>query len=521
MTMRPDEWLDRLARHADLGHVQKNQAFVRQVAFLCSSPGTTAPQAAGGQGKKPPLAHLMSLYRFVENDGNALSDLRRARREAVLDGFREGSDLVVIHDMSPLDYCRHNSKADRRAIGDGRGMGYEYVDCLAVDPRTARIMGVIHDTVVNKEGPDDRDMMNYDYEPLFADFSEEDKKALRENHRHQMAVHINGTTPWLLPYHVIDVADREFDDLFVLDRCRQKGRDFVIRSCAHRNVQIRPQDWMTEGAFTGRQSGHPLEPGHRYAQLKKLVEQAPLRPYKRLPLDAHNRVVEESAAKRFAELSIGAFSVVLYRNAMRNYTYIRPVQPVTVNVVVIREPDPPVGVEGVCWVLFTSLPIETFEQLAYIGRLYEMRWLIEVYHRLLKSGYGIERSRFEDAERIARYLVLLSMAAMAVLTLKAEVGLGSQGTLKDEEYRRIKRAMLETNNGDIPLRDRLFAYVARTGGWLGRRRDPIGPTILMRGILHLMAALAAYGCDAALLEEASRNLEEVRHLLGYRPPADP
>jgi len=135
MSQRPDDLLRTLQQHVDLGHAKRDQAFLRQVAMACSSPGTSAPQAAGKVAEKVPLTDAISLYRFVGNEKASLAELRAARARTVLDGVEPGSDLLVVHDMSPMDYSRHNSKLDRRPIGDHRGMGYEYVACLAVDPK--------------------------------------------------------------------------------------------------------------------------------------------------------------------------------------------------------------------------------------------------------------------------------------------------------------------------------------------------------------------------------------------------
>lgn len=512
MTPTPDDILSRLDKHLDLGHAKRDAAFLRQVALVCSSPGDTAPSAAGKAARNLPLAAAMSLYRFLGNEKASLADLRAARAGAVLDGVPVGADLLIVHDMSVLDYSRHNSKADRRPIGNHKGMGYEYVPCMAVDPKSSTVLGVVHDTVINADGPDDRETMDYDYEPLFAGFSAEDKQRLRENHRHQMAVHVNGTAELLSPWHIIDVADREFDDVFLLERCRQTGRDFVIRSSGNRNVQMQPCDWVPDSALASKQDGHPLATGHVCVNLGRLIEHVPLQPYKTLPVDGDNRVVEPQNAKRLAELSIGAFPVRLYRSAKRNKKYFPLPNPVDVNVVVIRETDPPAGCKPLCWVLWTSLPTTTLEQLAYVGHCYELRWSIEDLFRLLKSSYHILDSRLTDAGKVARYLVVITVAAMVVLRLKSQLGLPAKGVLDEQQYLQVKAAMMEPDNPGLGLDLRLFAFLAKHGGWLGRKRDPIGPTILMRGILHLLGALDTVARYGSLIEEALQDPDLLRRL---------
>lgn len=511
MDANADDLIERLARATHLGHAKRDACFVRQVELALSAPGAPLPQAAGQSESS--WADLVSLYRFAANEGMTLPDLRRARAEAVLAPLPPGSDLLVVHDPTQLDYSTHNSKLDRRPIGNHGGRGYEYVPCLAIDPHTSTPLGVIHDTVLHSRGPDDREEMDYDYEPLFAGFDPADKQRLAENHRHQMAVHVRGLTPRLARYHTVHVADREFDDLFLFHGCLEAGALLVIRCQANRNVQLPAYPWLPHEALTARQAGHPCPPGWQYAHLGRLVAAVPLAPYKNLSLDKEGRVARTGGTvARLAHLSIGACRVRLYRQAKRNQKYFRVPRPVELNLVVIRETAPPPGVKPLCWVLFTNLPVETPEQVAWVGHLYELRWCTEEFFRLLKSGYRIEAARLDDAAKIARTLVVLTTAATALLHLKREVGLPAEGRLDDSNYPRIKAAVRELNNPRLPLALRLFALVAKWGGWLGRRPDPIGPTILMRGLLQFLAVLDALRRYGPLLQEAQQNPDVLRRL---------
>lgn len=507
-----DGFMDRLREHANLGHAARDGAFLRQVAFVASSPGAPAPQEAGKVSEGAPSNDLTSLYRFIGNEDVPVSELREIRAKAVLDTVPEGSRLLIVHDVTLLNYSKHYSKEDRRVIGDQHGKGYEYISCLAVDPESSTLLGVVHDTVVSEDGPDDKDAMNYDYDPLFADFTPEEKKRLRENHRHQMAVHVNGLSEVLSGYRAIHVADREFDDIFVMDRLIRSGSDFVIRTAGNRNVQLPGYSWLPQGAITAKRPGHPPPEGYVCANFTRLLEHVPLEPYKTLPLDSRGRVADERSAKRHAILSIGSFKVRLYGEARRNKKRLPTERPVDVSAVVIRETDPPQDEDPLQWVLFTSLPVDTPEQMAKVGRAYELRWSIEQFFRLLKSGFGIEKARYDNAEKIAKLLVLLTLAAMLILNLKRDIGLPSKGALTDEEYQRIKTAMLEPESEDIDLDTRLFAFIAKYGGWIGRRGDPIGPTVLMRGLLQVLAILDAYERFGPLLKEAAENPNILKRL---------
>jgi hypothetical protein len=281
--------LARIAGHADLGHAARNAALVRQVQLLMSAPGTS-PANAAGPGT-PSWAALMSLYRFVGNDKVSLSDLRDIRARTVRESLPDGAEVLIAHDVSLLDYSRHNRKRDRRPIGDHGGMGYEYFPCAAIDPATKSILGVVHDTVVAADGPDDRDVMDYDADPLFRHFTAAEKKRLTENHRHQLAVHVRGLDPLLSGLHVTHVADREFDDHFDMDACLQVGHHFVFRCLGNRNVQIAEQPGSRRA--TAKQGGHPCaRMGVNQPQVGAVppTVQVP-------PLDARNRVVSLSAPR--------------------------------------------------------------------------------------------------------------------------------------------------------------------------------------------------------------------------------
>ncbi len=508
MNRTPDDLLERLKRHTGLGHAARDASFLRQVTLGMTSGGTSLAKAAGHSGS--PMANLMSLYRFLDNDQIPLCALRETRARFVLESVSLGSEVLVVHDLTLLDYTHQNAKTDRRLIGDHGGAGYEYAAYALIDPCTGHFLGLVHDTLISAQGPDDQQSMDYDFDPTFASLGDQEKARLRANHRHQMVAHVRGLSRLLAGHRPIHVADREFDDIFILDRCTQQRHDFVIRSSAHRNVQVQRQDWIPAAALTGRQTGHPLPDGWVTVRLDRLLEALPLKPYQSLPLDERNRVVEAASAVRVAHLSIGACRVRLYRQAKRNNRYFHPPRPVEVNVVVICETHPPPDVEPLFWALFTSLPVETLPQCAYVAHLYELRWKIEQFFKLLKSGYRIEATRLDNATKTAKLLVLLSLAAMTVLALKAELGLPAAGRLSDSDYGRVKTALQRPEDPAIPLSLRLFGLIVRYGGWLARKNDPIGSTILMRGTLQVLTTLHALTHYAPLLHEAQQNPQLLR-----------
>lgn len=500
------ELLAGLTEHTALGHAKRDDAFLRQVRCLSLHPGGT------GSGSCTDLAATASAYRFANNEEVELSQLRRSRRDAALAACPAGEPILVINDVSILDYSQHNSKADRRAIGDHRGMGYEYVCNLGVCLSSGRHLGVLHDSVISSARPDDADEIAYHADERFASLSQTDPTRLESNHKHILNCHFAHIAKAAPGHPLILVADREFDDYFIFAGCRTQQQDFVIRSNATRNVQVAADlGWLPPEAHTGYADGLPLLEAHVCATMKALVDHVPLTPFKTIPLDGKGRLTDEKSARSRVQVSAGAFAVTLYRNAMRNRICFTPRDYVHLNVVVVKETAPPEGREPIQWVLYTSLPVGTEAQLQQVVRIYEMRWLIECFFKYLKSGFQLEELRYDSARKTAIHLVAMTIAATFLINLKGDLALPRAATLSPTDHARVKHALKNLNDPSIDPNLRSFALFAKQGGWLGRKNDPISPLTLMRGFSQVVAALDMLANAADLLQHLADQLESTKN----------
>lgn len=83
----------------------------------------------------------------------------------------------------------------------------------------------------------------------------------------------------------------------------------------------------------------------------------------------------------------------------------------------VREPHPPAGVEPLEWMLLTDLPVANWTQALEKIQWYRRRWGNEEWHRMLKSGCGVERREFTTAEHLQRALAFDLILAWRVLLL--------------------------------------------------------------------------------------------------------
>jgi len=79
-----------------------------------------------------------------------------------------------------------------------------------------------------------------------------------------------------------------------------------------------------------------------------------------------------------------------------------------------KELNAPKGEPLLEWMLVTNLPITTIEGAIEITKWYALRFRIETFHRILKSGFLVESCRLGSSQAIANYVSLISVAAWKI-----------------------------------------------------------------------------------------------------------
>jgi hypothetical protein len=160
---------------------------------------------------------------------------------------------------------------------------------------------------------------------------------------------------------------------------------------------------------------------------------------------------------------------------------------IRVNVVLVEERTPPPGVDPISWMLVTTLPIETDEDVQRIISSYCTRWQIEVYFRTLKSGCRIERRRFETIERLSNCLLFYSVVAWRVMYI-SHLGrecpdLDCEVLFEPSEWKSVYSILgLEIPKRGCPKLNDLVRAIARLGGFINRPKNHPGTQTLWIGL---------------------------------------
>jgi hypothetical protein len=260
----------------------------------------------------------------------------------------------------------------------------------------------------------------------------------------------------------------------------------------------RPVHWLIRACHADRCTQREMAAADVEAAAGDLCNQAALAPLlftkeitvrgreAKVACDARGR--RQPRQSRTATVEVRATTVTLQPPRRPD----RRLPPVTVNVVLVREIDPPADDEPVEWLLLTTLPVATVEQVRVIIQYYTVRFLIEVFFRVLKSGCRVEDRRFEDLDRLLPCVAIYLIAAWRTLMLcrlgRSCPGLNCEAVFDPSEW----KAVWMTTQGSAPPKAppqlaEILKLIAQLGGYVNRagRKDPPGPQTIWLGLQRM------------------------------------
>jgi IS4 transposase len=177
----------------------------------------------------------------------------------------------------------------------------------------------------------------------------------------------------------------------------------------------------------------------------------------------------------------------------------KQLSPLPVQAVSVVEVEAPAGVKPLQWLLLTTLTVDSFEAAARVVAWYALRWRLERYHFVLKSGCRLEELQLETAERLRRALSLYALVACRLLHLtylaRQEPESSCKRVLSRDEWEVLWRHHFpgQPLPAAAPDLHTALGWVARLGGFLGRKHDgEPGVKVLWRGLRKLQAMVIGF-----------------------------
>jgi len=142
------------------------------------------------------------------------------------------------------------------------------------------------------------------------------------------------------------------------------------------------------------------------------------------------------------------------------------------------------------WKLVTDLPVtnryEAIEKLDW----YSMRWKIETFHKVMKSGCKAEESKLRSAERLTNLMAIFCIIAWRVFWLCMINRISPDSTAKtvftETEMRLLDHLISVKNKSQKKTIKKYLTLLAKLGGYLDRSHDPPpGNMVVWRGFRRL------------------------------------
>jgi len=164
----------------------------------------------------------------------------------------------------------------------------------------------------------------------------------------------------------------------------------------------------------------------------------------------------------------------------------------TLTVVHARERGKPKGRDPIDWKLLTDLPVTTRTEAIEKLRWYALRWKIETFHKILKSGCKVEQSKLRTAERLVNLIAVYCILAWRIFWMTMMQRAADAATAS-VAFTATEMALLDRLVRHAPEKGQpagsLSPYLLKLaclGGYLARSRDPPpGNIVMWRGLVRL------------------------------------
>jgi hypothetical protein len=412
----------------ELGDKRRTQRAVEMAEGMARRPGDGIMKQMGDWNAQ------RGAYRLLDNEDVSHERLSRVHWQATREqaGAR-GKVVLMVQDITELDYSAHTATEGLGPIGDHRGRGLLVHNTLAIEPPSRTAIGLAYQQVWVRESQAHKGAETR---------LRRAQRESRQSQRWVKAVQEIGRPPEGVRW--VHVADRESDIFPFFQTVKAQGADFCVRLVQNRRLA----DWTNE------MPRYLLDEGRKLPSMGTRTLDIP---------------AKLGVAARQAHLSVSWQKVTLRspRNAPGEESLL------TAWVVRTWESNPPAGITPLEWLLLTSVAVECLEDALERIQWYTCRWIIEEYHSCLKTGCAVEKSQLQHALRLQRLLAFLSVLAVRLLQLR-DLSRSTPQLLAREAVQGVLVQIIayrtRTNPNTLTLAQ-FWPAVAALGGFPGRKSD--------------------------------------------------
>ena len=469
------------AKHS-FGDKRLDDRLYQTFNHMSRRPTGTLPQKLAGR------ARLVGGYRMFNNPKVTHQAILKAHQASCLERLKGYQDkacnvssacnissvsqvlkVLTLHDTTVLDYSGLDVEGLGQ-VGDGHGRGLYAHNSLMVIPATRQVVGLFNQ-ILHKRAQAPKGELRK-------------TRAERPDRESRLWTQAVAGLPAMPPgIQLIDVSDRGSDISEYLCHAVAAGRQFIVRSQHNRNLVDHLDPW-----------GDP--------QIEKLHDHlrglSPMGQYKlRVPAQEGGGSGGSGGSGGWREASMAIAFARVKVQPPRQARGQHGREPLELWGVIAREIGAPPGAtpvkpaEPLEWILLTNQPVVSAQQAKEVVADYACRWMIEDYHKALKSGCGIEEMQMTTLHGLSNAIALLSVLGVHVLRLRCNARdqeIREQPARLHEDPLKVQLAARDAKHPDWKTMT-VFAFyiaVARLGGYvLNPHKRPPGWIVLWRGYIRL------------------------------------
>lgn len=457
-------WVCEEMKTAKLNDRRLNERLRTVLAQLAEHPTASIPAACGG------YAEMAAAYRLFDNEKATFDNILQAHADATRQRIAEQPVVILAQDTTEVDLTRpEQAVAGAGPLDDGARVG-ALLHLLHSFTPDGTPLGTVHALSWTRDAEAIRTSSRSRAERAAIPIEEKESHRWITTLRHARQVaHACPET------RCICVADSEADiyELLVEGKAGPESLEWIVRACQDRALCPENDGEIAVPSLSEQVLAQPV-------LFTKTIHVRG----RKTKVDCETRPRRQARQSREAEVSVRVARVTL-RPPWRPGSKLPAV---TVNVVLVRENDPPVGEEPVEWLLLTSLPIDDIEQVRQVIQYYCVRWMIEVFFRVLKSGCRVEERRFEQLDRLLTCLAVYLIVAWRTLYVcrlgRSCPDISCEAVFEPAEWKAAwKVVRREDPPRQPPPLGEMVRLVAQLGGYVNRKRaDPPGPQTLWIGL---------------------------------------
>lgn len=428
-TLDSKAWAEQQFSDCTLKDKRRTKRLVKMAEQVANNPSGSFPDLT------ETWADLKAAYRLFDCEDVTFEAV--AERHWKQTRRQKPGRYLLLDDTTVLDFGIHRKIANLGPTGNGMGWGFLLHNALMVQAESKAVLGVAGQAIhYRKPAPK----------------KEHSARRLKRDRESEVWGRvINQVGPPPEGSEFIHVCDRGADNFEVFCHLLENGCGWVIRaSLLHRKI------------------------------LNHAGETVPLSDYlATLPVSGTYELQVRSQKKqpaRTATLEV-RFGTLKMPVPVQKSPYIKALkpQPIAMNVVWVREVNAPKGVQPIEWVLYTSLDVGNFDDAWQVIEYYETRWLVEEYHKALKTGCRVTKRGLQEADRLEPMVGLMSVVGVRLLQLKS-----AARSEPDRPARQIVPRLWLTMLKAVRKRLRrvydltvyqFYRELAKLGGFLGRKSD--------------------------------------------------